>query len=309
MAELSSLVATVVSAAFAVALLRRWATRGRTPASLYWGISLVLFSLASAALFAGVVAGWSSWSFRLFYLFGAVLNVPWLALGSVAIVSRRRVVVVIVGAVTLVTAVLFGLGALGDQPMLWWPGTVLAAVLGGVLLALRAGRLTAVALVTIGAFSLLATVAVLAADFAIPLATDGLPEGRDVFPIGVRGLAVAGNAVGSVVVIVAAIASAAHVVWKRPDRSADAVLREVGAEGRAPVEAVARWLFAGRRTTRGASHVVRGNLLIALGVIVAAMGGTLSFGGDTTGHAVGLAAGVAIMYLGFVRTVRPFEDA
>jgi len=157
------------------------------------------------------------------------------------------------------------------------------------------------------ALTLVATVAVLRAGFQIPLATEGLPEGRDVFPILVRGLAVAGNAIGSVVVIVAAIASSAHVVWKRPDRSEDVVWREVGADERAPVEALARWLFAGRRQVRGAGHVVRGNLLIALGVIVAAMGGTLSFVGDTTGHAVGLAAGVAIMYLGFVRTVLPFE--
>ena len=165
-----------------------------------------------------------------------------------------------------------------------------------------------VGVVIVVVFSLVSTVAVVGAGFVEPLVTEGLPEGRDLFPLSVRGLAVAGNAVGSIVVIVAAIASSAHVVWKRPEREADVVFREVGRDRAAPVEALSRWLFAGRRTVRGAGHVVRGNLLIALGVIVAAMGGTLSFAGDTTGHAVGLAAGVAIMYLGFVRTVRPFEE-
>jgi hypothetical protein len=308
-ALLSSLVATVVSAVFAFQLLRRWAARGRTPAALWWGVSLVMFSVASAALLEGVLAGWAGWSFRVFYLFGAVLNVLWLGLGSVAIVSRRRVVAVVTGGVTFAAGALFALLATGDQPALWLPSAVLAAVLGLALVLLRSDRLVRVALVVVAVFSAVAAVAVIGADFVVPLATEGLPEGREVFPLPIRGMAVAGNAVGSIVVIVSAIASSAHVVWKRPDRTEDVVFREVGAERRAPVEALARWLFAGRRVTRGASHVVRGNLLIALGVIVAAMGGTLSFGGDTTGHAVGLAAGVGIMYLGFVRTVRPFEDS
>ena len=36
-------------------------------------------------------AGWSSPSFRAFYLFGAILNVPWLALGTVFLLAGRRI--------------------------------------------------------------------------------------------------------------------------------------------------------------------------------------------------------------------------
>lgn len=302
MAAVSSLVATVVSAIFTVALLRRWRTRGRTPATLYWGIALALFSAASLMLFVGVVVGWAPWSFRVFYLAGAVLNVPWLALGNVAINARRRGVTVVTGAVTAATGLLFLRGVLGDEPALWWPGFVLGLVLGATMIVLRGRNATRAALALIVAFSAVATFEVLGSGFAAPLATEGLPEGSEVFPTAVRGLAVAGNAIGAVVVIASALASSANVVWRRPDPDAADVFRD---RRGAPVEATARWLFSGRRGARGVGHVVRGNLLIALGVVIAAMGGALSFLGDTTGHAVGLAIGVIVMYLGFVRTTRP----
>lgn len=302
MAVASSLVATVVSAVFAWALLRRWRTRGRTPATLYWGIALVLFSMASLMLVAGVVLGWESWSFRSFYLVGAVLNVPWLALGSIAINARRRGVTVATGVVTVLTGLVFVLGVRGEQPALWWPGLVLGVLLGAVMILWRGRTATAAALAVVAAFSAMATVQVLAADLQAPLSGQALPEGSEVFPVAVRGLAVAGNAVGSIVVIASALISSAHLVWRRPDEGPGGAFRE---QRSAPVEATARWLFSGRRGARGVSHVVRGNLLIALGVGIAAAGGAFSFLGETTGHAIGLAIGVSVMYAGFVRTTRP----
>lgn len=302
MAVVASLVATVVSAIFTVALLRRWRLRGRTPATLYWGIALGLFSAASLMLLVGVVAGWSSWSFRLFYLAGAVLNVPWLALGSIAINARRRGVTVATGIVTIVTGLLFLRGVAGDEPALWWPGVVLGLLLGAVLLPWRGRTATAAALAVVAAFSAIATVQVLGADFVVPLAVEGLPEGSEVFPPDVRGLAVAANAVGAIVVIGSALISSAHLVWRRPAGGPGEAFRD---RRGAPVEAAARWIFSGRRGAKGVGHVVRGNLLIALGVTIAAMGGALSFLGDTAGHAVGLAVGVVVMYAGFVRTTRP----
>ena len=129
MATLASLVATVVGTAFAVALLRRWAVRGRTPASLWWGLSLVQFALASAALLLGEVLGWSGPVFRAFYLFGAVTNVLWLALGTVVINARRRGVVLTLGTVLLLTAALTGWGAAAADTALWLPSTVVATAL------------------------------------------------------------------------------------------------------------------------------------------------------------------------------------
>ena len=55
-----------------------------------WTISLVMFALGSAGLWLGGAIGWSEWSFKSFYLFGAILNVPFLALGTVYLLGGRR---------------------------------------------------------------------------------------------------------------------------------------------------------------------------------------------------------------------------
>jgi uncharacterized membrane protein YhaH (DUF805 family) len=104
-------VAAAASAAFAVAVLRQYAAR-RRPYQLAWGIALSMFTVASLALTVGVVAGWTPFSFKLYYLFGAVLNVPWLALGTVELLAgrvARRAYLVALGAFTLVSVVLVAL--------------------------------------------------------------------------------------------------------------------------------------------------------------------------------------------------------
>ena len=104
-------VAAAASAAFAVAVLRQYADR-RRPYQLAWGIALSMFTVASLALMAGVVAGWSPVSFKLYYLFGAVLNVPWLALGTVELLAgpaARRAYLAALTAFTLVSVVLVAL--------------------------------------------------------------------------------------------------------------------------------------------------------------------------------------------------------
>jgi hypothetical protein len=82
--------ATLVATAFAAATLERWLVR-RRPHELAWTVSLAMFAAASATLWVAEAAGWSSPSFRAFYLFGAILNVPWLALGTVFLLAGRRI--------------------------------------------------------------------------------------------------------------------------------------------------------------------------------------------------------------------------
>jgi hypothetical protein len=81
--------ATAVATLFAEATLVRW-TRGRQPYHGAWTISLAMFAAASAALATGASTGWDRGTFRAFYLFGAVLNVPWLALGTVYLLAGDR---------------------------------------------------------------------------------------------------------------------------------------------------------------------------------------------------------------------------
>ncbi|MDO8364881.1 MAG: hypothetical protein Q7V88_18465 [Actinomycetota bacterium] len=81
--------ATLVAVAFSLSTLDRWLRR-RRPHELAWTVSLALFALGSAALWWAESAGWSLGAFRVFYMAGAVLNVPWLALGTVYLLAGKQ---------------------------------------------------------------------------------------------------------------------------------------------------------------------------------------------------------------------------
>ena len=217
-------IASAASAAFAVAVLRQYAAR-RRPYQLAWGVALSMFAVASLALTAGVTAGWTPLSFKVYYLFGAVLNVPWLALGTVELLASR----------TVARAYLAGLAAF----------TVLSVVL------------VALARVT-------------PADLAGKL----LPEGKEFLPVAVRVLAVVGNVIGTVIVVGGAVTSGLAI--------------------------------RGRRDLRPRFE---GNLLIALGVLLAAGGGVVAFLASSDQLALGLALGASVMYLGFRRASAPARPA
>ena len=82
--------AALVAVAFALSTLDRWLRR-RRPHELAWTISLALFAVGSSALWWAAADGWSLAAFRIFYTAGAVLNVPWLALGTVYLLAGERV--------------------------------------------------------------------------------------------------------------------------------------------------------------------------------------------------------------------------
>jgi hypothetical protein len=101
--------ATAVATLFAEATFKRW-RHGHRPHEGAWTVALALFALASAALATGASTGWDRGVFRVFYLLGAVLNVPWLALGTVYLLfgerAGRRVRAVLVFASGLAAGVL-----------------------------------------------------------------------------------------------------------------------------------------------------------------------------------------------------------
>lgn len=83
------IVATLIALAFGVHLLVRSGRRGAWFEGV-WGIAMLMFATASGALALGVNDGWSTAEFRAYWLFGAVLNVPYLALGESYLLIRRR---------------------------------------------------------------------------------------------------------------------------------------------------------------------------------------------------------------------------
>jgi hypothetical protein len=80
--------ATLVAVGFAFSTLDRWSRR-RRPHDMAWSVSLALFALGAGALWWAEVVGWSLATFRIFYLSGAVLTVPWLALGTVYLLGGQ----------------------------------------------------------------------------------------------------------------------------------------------------------------------------------------------------------------------------
>jgi hypothetical protein len=74
--------ATAIATMFAQATGVRFA-KTRAPHQRAWTIALALFALGAAMLAMGAGTGWDRGTFRAFYLFGAVLDVPWLALGTI----------------------------------------------------------------------------------------------------------------------------------------------------------------------------------------------------------------------------------
>lgn len=70
---------------------------------------MTMFALATWALFAGIASGWSGAGYRTFFLFGAVLNIPFLALGSMFLVVGNRaghIMTVALGAITAISTTL-----------------------------------------------------------------------------------------------------------------------------------------------------------------------------------------------------------
>ncbi|MGH9117517.1 MAG: hypothetical protein ACRD0A_06465 [Acidimicrobiales bacterium] len=82
--------AGLVAFGFALSTLERWVDHRRRY-QLAWTVALFAFAVASAAQWAGAALGWNAVSFRIFYLFGPIVSVPVLALGTVYLLAGRRV--------------------------------------------------------------------------------------------------------------------------------------------------------------------------------------------------------------------------
>ncbi len=82
--------ATAVASIFAESTLARATQRHRR--ELWdWTVALAMFAFAAAALALGTSNGWNRGTYRVFFLLGAVLDVPWLALGTVDLLLGPRV--------------------------------------------------------------------------------------------------------------------------------------------------------------------------------------------------------------------------
>ena len=91
------LAAALVAAVFAVELGRRFA-RSRRLYLAMWSGALAMYALASLAVAIGALSGWNRTLFEVYWIFGAVLNVPLLAAGEIHLLKRHPVLDIVVWA-------------------------------------------------------------------------------------------------------------------------------------------------------------------------------------------------------------------
>ena len=221
------ILATLVSLVFGIHLLVRSGAR-RTWFEGVWAVALLMFAAASAALVLGVLDGWSSAEFRVYWLFGAILNVPYLALGEAYLLLGNRWIAHGLLFVVLVATA-------------WASAEVRGAPL----------------------------------DAAV-LEAEEFFSGREVLgeEAPVRTLALVYSYAGTAVLVGGILLSAVRI--------------------------------GGRPELRNRLY---GVLLIALGALVVAGGAAFAAAGSFAGFSITLAAGVSIMYWGFLVASRPRERA
>lgn len=84
-----ALVGAAVAATFAARLWRQWLDRRRDHA-LAWAASLSLYAVGMVALAVGFAAGWGPVAYGTYWLTGALLTVPLLAVGELHLLAPAR---------------------------------------------------------------------------------------------------------------------------------------------------------------------------------------------------------------------------
>jgi hypothetical protein len=82
-------ITALVAGVFALVVLRQYAAHRKTY-QLIWATGFAMFAIAAFAGYLARSGGATDTEYRLFYLFGAILNVAWLALGTVYLLAPRR---------------------------------------------------------------------------------------------------------------------------------------------------------------------------------------------------------------------------
>jgi hypothetical protein len=108
------LLAALISLAFAAVLVRA-AIRPVRPAQAMWAIALLMYAVASFAMFLGSLSNWTPGEFRLYWLLGATLTVPYLAQGELYLLTPRPVANVLF--VVLIFGTAFAVAKIGSAPV------------------------------------------------------------------------------------------------------------------------------------------------------------------------------------------------
>jgi hypothetical protein len=134
----------------------------------------------------------------------------------------------------------------------------------------RAGR---VATLVVALFAAAAVIVVISAPLRGPVPPEAVPEGKELLGAWPRALAVVGNIVGTIVVVGGTVRSIVSV--------------------------------ASRRAIETDRRMLQANVLITLGVVVAASGGAFLGLGEAASKAIPLALAASLIFLGHTRSQPP----
>ncbi len=107
-----ALATTLISAAFAGTLWMQYRAKPR-PYLLVWSIALAFWAIAALTEVIGAAGGWTPLLYRTYYLFGAIILVGVLALGTIYLLAPRFSRIAL--SVLIVLAVIGLAGVLGAQ--------------------------------------------------------------------------------------------------------------------------------------------------------------------------------------------------
>jgi hypothetical protein len=106
--QVLAVAAGLAATGFAIDLIADGARRFRPHAAAY-AAGMTMFAVATWALAAGLIWGWTDGLYRVFFLFGAIVNIPMLAVGSMFLVVGRRsghVAFILTGAIAAMATTL-----------------------------------------------------------------------------------------------------------------------------------------------------------------------------------------------------------
>ena len=152
-----ALLAALAATFFATDLWLDYRRRPR-PHIVAYAVGMTMFAIATWAFFTGITFGWTGFVYRTFYLFGAILNIPFLALGSMFLVVGKRsgnVMAIALGAFTAISVTLTAtVPFVKPLPESGVPHDVFATGFGPRLFAIIGGAMGATILIALSLVSI-----------------------------------------------------------------------------------------------------------------------------------------------------------
>ncbi len=258
----------IVSLTFAFLLLKQYRMK-KLPFLAAWALAMVLFSLGFLGETLGLNFGWNQVSAKIYYFFGGILAVGYLSMGTIYLLKPDAAKWIAFGSITTVFLLwipIFGIKLFKADVV---TAAVIVLIYLATIIAIFVASAPRAALFGLAAVTLMAAFGLIQHTIDIN-ALISKESWRDVMTTPLRSGAFALSSAGSFIIIIGAIYSSV-TGWSDPVRR---------------------------------PHIYN-TIIIAIGVFIAALGGTLHgiFDiGKQLGLSISTTLGIGVMLAGYLRT-------